>query len=212
MRRLSCEEWLNASSHGIGLALSIVGFVFLLLLAIHRGTAWCVASCIVYGCSLMSLYLASTLYHSATSSRCKRALRFFDHAAIFLLIAGTYTPFLLVSLRGVWGWSLFAVVWGCAVLGILFKLRFLGRHQALSTAVYVIMGWLVVVAIKPLAAHVSSTALIWLISGGVSYTVGVLFFASRRIPFGHVVWHAFVLAGSICHYFAIVNAVVLNRA
>jgi len=207
-QHLSWEEWLNASSHGVGLVLSIVGFVVLLVLAIARGTASRIAGCAVYGCTLISLYLASTLYHAAASPQYKRVLRFLDHAAIFLLIAGTYTPFLLVNLRGVWGWSLFGMVWCVAVVGILLKLRFLGRHQALSTAIYIAMGWMVVVAIKPLAAHVSFPALIWLVSGGVLYTVGVLFFVSRRIPFGHAVWHLFVLAGSACHYFAVFDAVI----
>jgi len=207
---LSWEEWLNAGTHGIGLVLSIVGFVVLLVMAVKRGTAWCIVGCAVYGSTLVALYLASTLYHSAASPRCKRALRFFDHAAIFLLIAGTYTPFLLVNLRGGWGWSLFGIVWGCAVLGILMKLHFLRRHQALSTALYIVMGWMVVVAIRPLVAHVSFTALLWLALGGVLYTVGVPFFASRRIPFSHVVWHMFVMAASVCHYLAVIYAVILT--
>jgi hemolysin III len=205
------EELLNAVSHGIGLVLSIVGFVILLVLAIKRGTAWCIAGCSVYGSTLVSLYLASTLYHSASSPGRKRTFHFLDHAAIYLLIAGTYTPFLLVNLRGAWGWSLFGMVWGCALMGILLKLRFLGDHQALSTAFYVAMGWMVVIASRPLASHVSATALIWLVSGGMLYTVGVVFFASRRIPFGHAVWHVFVLAGSICHYFAVVKAVIVTN-
>jgi hemolysin III len=205
---LSWEEWLNAGSHGIGLLLSIIGFFVLLVLAIKHGTAWCVAGCTIYGCTLVCLYLASTLYHSASSDRSKRLLRFLDHAAIFLLIAGTYTPFLLVNLRGGWGWSLFGVIWGAALLGILLKLRFVGRYQALSTALYVVMGWMVVVAIRPLSAHVSSIVLVWLFCGGVLYTVGVLFFASRRIPFGHAIWHVFVLGGSTCHYLAVVHAVI----
>ena len=206
--RLSCEEWLNASSHGVGLVLSIVGFIVLLVLAIKRGTVWCVASCAVYGTTLVSLYLASTLYHGVPWPSCKRILRFFDHAAIFLLIAGTYTPFLLVNLRGGWGWSLFGVVWGCAVLGILLKVSFLGKHQALSTALYVVMGWMIIVAIRPLATRISTSALTWLLAGGILYTIGVVFFACRRLPLGHSVWHLFVLAGSTCHYFAVVCAVI----
>jgi len=210
-RRLSLEEWMNAGSHAAGLILSIVGFVVLVLLAAKRGTAWSIVGCVVYGCTLVSLYLASTLYHSASSARRKRALRVLDHSAIYLLIAGTYTPFLLVNLRGVWGWSLFGVIWGCAVLGIVLKVVLQTRHEVLSTAVYIAMGWLVVIAAKPLITHVSRAGVTWLVAGGVLYTTGVVFFASRRIPFGHSVWHLFVMAGSICHYFAVVCSVVLTR-
>lgn len=209
-RRLSWEEWLNAGSHGIGLVLSMIGFIVLLALAIKRGTAWCVVSCAIYGCSLVGLYLASTLYHGASSIRCKRALRVLDHAAIYLLIAGTYTPFLLVNLRGEWGWSLLAVIWGCAMLGIALKACLRIRHGVLSTALYIAMGWLIAIAIRPLILHVSPAGLAWLFLGGILYTAGVAFFASRRLRFGHFVWHLFVMAGSACHYLAVMYSVVIT--
>jgi len=211
-RRLSWEECLNAGSHGIGLVLSIVGFAVLLGLAIKRGTAWSIVGCAVYGCTLVILYLASTLYHGASSDPWKRVLRVFDHAAIYLLIAGTYTPFLLVNLRGAWGWSLLGVVWGCAVLGVVSKACIRARHEILSTVIYIAMGWLIVVAIRPLLSHVSAAGVTWLFLGGISYTAGVAFFAARRLRFGHFVWHLFVLAGSVCHYLAIVYSVVLTKA
>ncbi len=206
--RHSVEEIANAITHGVGLVLSVTGFVVLLVLAALRGTAWHIVACSIYGVTLICLYTASLLYHAVISPRFKRGLRIFDHSAIYLLIAGTYTPFLLVNLRGPWGWSLFGVIWGLALAGILFKFWFVERFGILSTAVYIGMGWLVVVAAKPVIAHVPFTALIWLFGGGLAYTVGVIFYASRRIPYSHVIWHVFVLAGSICHYFAILSTVI----
>jgi len=211
-RGLSWEEWLNAGSHGVGLVLSTIGFAVLLGLAIKRGTPWCIAGCAVYGCTLVSLYLASTLYHGSSSEPWKRVLRVLDHAAIYLLIAGTYTPFLLVNLRGGWGWSLLGIIWGCAVMGVVSKACLRGRHEVLSTVLYIAMGWLIVVAIRPLISHVSAAGLGWLFLGGLSYTAGVVFFAARRLRFGHFVWHLFVLAGSVCHYLAIVYSVILTKA
>jgi hemolysin III len=176
-----------------------------------RGTAWHIVACSIYGATLICLYTASTLYHASISPRVKRALRIFDHSAIYLLIAGTYTPFLLVSLRGPWGWSLFAVIWGLAVAGVLFKFWFVERFGILSTAVYIAMGWLVVIAAKPVITHVPIIALIWLLAGGLAYTAGVIFFVAKRIPYSHAIWHIFVLAGSICHYFAVFSTVIPPR-
>jgi hemolysin III len=210
--RHSVEEIANAVTHGIGLLLSVAGFVVLLVLAALRGTAWHIVACSIYGATLICLYAASTLYHAVISPRIKRALRIFDHSAIFLLIAGTYTPFVLINLRGPWGWSLFGVIWGLALAGILFKFWFVGRFGFLSTAVYIAMGWLVVIAAKPVVAHVPFTALVWLLAGGLAYTAGVIFYASRRIPYSHAIWHLFVLAGSTCHYFAILSTVIPPRA
>jgi len=207
----SLEEIANAITHGIGLLLSIAGFVVLLVLAALRGTAWHIVACSIYGATLICLYTASTLYHAVISPRVKRALRIFDHSAIYLLIAGTYTPFLLVSLRGPWGWSLFGVIWGLALVGVLFKFWFVERFAILSTAVYIAMGWLVVIAAKPVITHLSLTAIIWLLAGGLAYTGGVIFFAAKRIPYGHAIWHLFVLAGSICHYFAVLSTVIPPR-
>jgi hemolysin III len=210
--RHSVEEVANTITHGIGLLLSVVGFVVLLVLAALRGSAWHIVACSIYGATLISLYTASTLYHAVISPRVKRALRIFDHSAIYLLIAGTYTPFLLVSLRGPWGWSLFGVIWGLALAGVLFKFWFVERFVILSTAVYIAMGWLVVIAAKPVITHVPFTALIWLLAGGLAYTGGVIFFAAKRIPYSHAIWHLFVLAGSICHYFAVLFTVIPPRS
>jgi hemolysin III len=210
--RHSLEEIANAITHGIGLLLSIAGFVVLLVLAALRGTAWHIVACSIYGATLICLYTASTLYHAVISPRVKRALRIFDHSAIYLLIAGTYTPFLLVSLRGPWGWSLFGVIWGLALVGVLFKFWFVERFAILSTAVYIAMGWLVVIAAKPVITHLPLTAIIWLLAGGLAYTGGVIFFAAKRIPYSHAIWHLFVLAGSICHYFAVLSTVIPPRA
>ena len=209
--RHSLEEIANAITHGIGLLLSIAGFAVLFVLAAVRGTAWHIVACSIYGATLICLYAASTLYHAVISPRVKRALRIFDHSAIYLLIAGTYTPFLLVSLRGPWGWSLFGVIWGLALAGVLFKLWFVERFAILSTAVYIAMGWLVVIAAKPVITHLPVTAIIWLLAGGLAYTGGVIFFAAKRIPYSHAIWHLFVLAGSICHYFAVLSTVIPPR-
>jgi hemolysin III len=196
------EEIAASVTHGVGAALSVAGLVVMIVAAALRGTAWHVVACAIYGASLVLLYLCSTLYHAMTSPRAKRVFRVLDHASIYILIAGTYTPFTLVVLRGAWGWSLFGVVWALAVAGVVFKCFFTGRLNTLSTAVYVLMGWLAVVAVRPLLAACSWTALLWLLAGGIAYTSGVLFFSSRW-KYAHAVWHIFVLAGSICHFVAI---------
>jgi hemolysin III len=208
---LSAEELANSVTHGIGLLLSIAGFVVLLVLAIVRGTAWHILVCSIYGASLLCLYTASTLYHLALSARLKRALKIFDHSAIYLLIAGTYTPFLLLDLRGPWGWSLFGVIWGLALAGIVLKLWFVDHFDHVSTAVYVAMGWLVVIAAKPVLAHVPTATLQWIVAGGLLYSAGVVFYVWKRLPFSHAVWHLFVLAGSTCHYFAVLRSVLNPR-
>jgi len=208
-RRLSAEELANAVTHGVGLILSITGLVILIVLAAMRGSAWHIVSCAIYGATLVCLYAASTLYHGIPSKRLKRALKIFDHCAIYLLIAGTYTPFLLVNLRGPWGWSLFGVVWGMALVGIILKLWFVDHFQILSTTVYLLMGWLAVVAVRPILLLVPATGLVWLAAGGLSYTAGVVFFACKKIPYHHVIWHVFVLGGSTCHYLAVLYSVVL---
>lgn len=210
--RRTWEEIANAVTHGIGLLLSIAGFVVLLVLAILRGTAWHIVACSVYGATLICLYTASTLYHAVISPRPKRALKIFDHSAIYLLIAGTYTPFLLINLRGAWGWSLFGVIWGLAIAGILFKFWFVEHFPHMSTAAYVLMGWLVIIAAKPVIAHVPLVTLLWLVVGGLFYSTGVIFYAWKRLPYSHAVWHLFVLAGSTCHYFAVLHSVLAARS
>ena len=207
-RRVTLEELANTLTHGFGLLLSIAGFVVLLVLAILRGTAWHIVACSIYGATLICLYAASTLYHAVVSPRVKRALRILDHSAIYLLIAGTYTPFLLLNLRGPWGWSLFGVVWGLAFAGILFKFWFVGHFEFLSTVVYIAMGWIVIIAAKPVLAHVPAATLQWLFGGGLFYSAGVIFYAWKRLPYSHAVWHLFVLAGSTCHYFAVLRSVL----
>jgi hemolysin III len=206
--RVTFDELANSVTHGVGLGLSIAGFAGLLILAIVRGGAWQIVSCAIYGVTLVSLYASSTLYHGLPSRRVKRIFRIFDHSAIFLLIAGTYTPFLLVNLRGAWGWSLLGIVWGLAAAGIVSKVWFVDRYPMLSTAVYVLMGWLALIAVKPLFHAVPTIGLIWLLAGGLMYTVGVVFYVSKRIPHNHAIWHLFVMAGSICHYFAVVYSVI----
>jgi hemolysin III len=207
--RIDTEELVNSVTHGIGLLLSIAGFAVLLTLAVLHGSALRIVGCSIYGSTLICVYAASTLYHGIASPRFKRALKILDHCAIYLLIAGTYTPFLLVNLGGGWGWSLLGVIWGLAMAGILLKFRFVDHFKIFSTAVYLAMGWLAIVAVKPLLAHVSAPGLAWLVAGGLMYTIGVAFFAAPRLRYGHAIWHVFVMAGSICHYIAVLLAVVL---
>jgi hemolysin III len=202
------EEIANSLTHGVGALLAIGGLATLVTLAAFHGDAWHVVSCAIYGAAMVVLYTASTLYHSITAPRAKSALQVFDHAAIFLLIAGTYTPFTLVSLRGPWGWSLFGTVWGLAVAGIVLEIAFPRRWPTLSLVLYVAMGWVVVVAVKPLLAVLPTGGLVLLVLGGLSYTIGIVFYAWRRLPYGHAIWHLFVLAGTILHFFAVLFYVV----
>lgn len=197
------EELAHSLTHGLGVLLAVIGLAVLVATARARGDGWHLAACTVYGASLVLLYLVSTLYHGVRSPRAKRVLRVLDHSAIYLLIAGTYTPFTLVSLRGPWGWSLFALVWGLALAGVVFKTLATGRFGALSVALYLGMGWCALLAIKPLAASVDRGGMVLLVLGGLAYTLGVAFYAWRRLPYHHAVWHLFVLAGSIFHFFAV---------
>jgi hemolysin III len=197
------EELANSITHGIGLALSVVGMIALVVLSVMRGDAWHIAGCTTFGVTLVLLYAASTLYHTFHTPRLKRILKILDHAAIYLLIAGTYTPFTLVNLRGFWGWTLFSLVWGLSVFGILWKLVHVERFQIVSTLVYLAMGWVVLIAIKPVMSSVPSWGIVWLVAGGLFYTVGVVFFALNRLRYNHAIWHVFVMAGSICHYIAV---------
>jgi len=205
------HELANSLTHGAGLALSVAGCAVLVTLAALRGTAWHIVACSVYGGTLVCLYAASTMYHSVRSRRWKRFWRIVDHSSIYLLIAGTYTPFMLVNLRGAWGWSLFGVVWGLAVAGILFKVWFVDRVPVASTIVYLLMGWLAVIAVKPLVAMVPTGGLEWILAGGVLYTAGVGFFAWEKLPYHHAIWHLFVIGGSVCHYVAVLYYVVPVR-
>jgi len=202
------HELANSATHGMGLALSVAGCALLVTLAALRGNAWHIVACSIYGGTLVCLYSASTVYHSVRSPRLKHVLRIVDHSSIYLLIAGTYTPFTLVLLRGGWGWTLFGLVWGLSLVGILLKVWFVDHLPVASTLVYVGMGWLVVIAIKPVVALVPAAALLWLLAGGVFYTAGVGFFAWQKLPYHHAIWHLFVMGGSVCHYFAVLYYVV----
>ena len=199
------EEIANSITHGIGAALSIAGLTTLIILAVSNSATWHLVGFSIYGATLVLLYLASTLYHSIQHPRAKRILRRIDHAAIYLLIAGTYTPFLLISLRGTWGWTLLAVIWGMAFLGIAYKLLFIEYFERISALGYVLMGWLCVIAGRQLILRLNSETLIWLALGGVLYTAGITFLVIRKIPYRHAIWHIFVLAGSLCHYFAVIK-------
>lgn len=207
-RRFHLEETASALTHGVGALASVAGGAVLITLAALQGDGWQLLSAIVFSVTLFFLYTSSTLYHSVRLQVVRSRLRIVDHCAIYLLIAGTYTPFTLVTLRGAWGWSLFAVVWVLAVGGVVFKLFSTGRLKRLSTAIYLGMGWLVVVALPPFLDALSTGTLLWLLAGGLAYTMGTAFYHSRRIPFAHAVWHLFVLAGSACHFVAVATQVI----
>ena len=200
----------NAITHGIGAGLAIGGGAYLIV-ASTRGTAWHVVSCSIFAATLVLVYLCSTLYHSLVRTRARHVLHILDHSAIYLLIAGTYTPFTLVTLRGPVGWTLFGVEWALAIAGVIFKSFAVGRFEVASALVYLFQGWFVVVAIVPLTRSLGWHGLMWLGAGGLAYTLGVVFFALDRLPYFHALWHLFVLAGSIAHYFGILFYVVPAR-
>lgn len=202
------EEVANAITHGLGALASLTGGVALVALAARFGDAWQLLSVLVYSLSLVLLYSASTLYHAVRHEPAKARLRVFDHCAIYLLIAGTYTPFAVGALRGAWGWTLLGLVWALALGGIIYKISMLGRHPRLSTCTYLGMGWLAVLALPTLARVLPSATLLWLVAGGLSYTAGTLFFHSRRIRYAHAIWHGFVLVGSACHFVAILTQIL----
>lgn len=202
------EELANAWTHGLGAAAALAGGIALVALAALHGDGWQLAGAIVFGLSLLLLYLASTLYHALRDPAHKARAKVVDHCAIYLLIAGTYTPFTLIGLRGPWGWGLFIAIWTLALGGVVFKLFFTGRFRVVSTAIYVAMGWLVLVAIKPLLEALDAWTTGWLFAGGVAYTAGTLFYHRPSLPYSHAVWHGFVIAGSTCHYIAVAAQVV----
>lgn len=198
------EEIFNSVTHGIGVLLSIAGLILLVIFAAIKGNVWHIVSFSVFGTTLVLLYLASTLYHSFTKQKIKNLFARFDHAAIFLLIAGTYTPFLLTVLRGALGWTLFGIIWAVAITGVVIRSIYLTRFRKLMVGLYLAMGWLIVVAIGPLLKHVPGISLLFLLLGGIMYSVGVVFYAWRSLKYGHGIWHLFVLAGSILHFFAVI--------
>ena len=205
------EEVVNAVTHGTGAVLAMLAGTVLLIATAQRGGSTEFVSVAVFVAALVLLYTFSTLYHAARKPGRKRVFKILDHCAIFLLIAGSYTPFTLVALQGTWGWSLFAVIWSLALVGIVFKLFFTGRFKLLSTSIYVAMGWLAIVAIVPMVQALSTAILLWLLAGGLLYTAGTLFYHRHALPYAHAIWHGFVLGGSTCHFVA-VSLQVLSAA
>jgi hemolysin III len=203
------DEIASALTHGVGAAAALAGGAVLITLAALHGDGWQLGAAIVFGATLLLLYVASTLYHAIQHPVAKARLKVFDHCAIYLLIAGTYTPFTLIGLRGPWGWGLFAAIWTLAVAGVIFKLFYTGRFKLLSTLIYIAMGWLVIVAIKPLLASLDSWTLSWLLAGGIFYTLGTYFYHRESIRYSHAIWHLFVIAGSVCHFVAVTEQVLL---
>jgi len=198
------EEIANSVSHGIGLVAALVATPFLVLQAVRRGDTGFIVGASVFAATMVLLYLASTLYHALPIGKAKRVFRVIEHSAIFLLIAGTYTPFTLGVLRGAWGWTLLGLVWGLAVAGVALKTLNRMSHPIIFTSLYLLMGWLILIAVNPLYARVPASGLLWLVAGGVAYTAGVAFFAAdSRLRYSHFIWHLFVMAGTACHYFAV---------
>ena len=197
------DEMASAITHAAGVVASVAGGAVLITMAALSGSASHVVGAAVFAASLVLLYSASTAYHIAIREHVRRRLKVFDHCAIYILIAGTYTPFTLTALRGAWGWTLFGIVWGLALAGVAFKLFFTGRFPRLSTAIYLGMGWMVLIAAGPLVRALDPAGLAWLVAGGLAYTAGTAFYHSRRVPYAHAVWHLFVLAGSVCHAVAV---------
>lgn len=200
---MSKEELANTISHGLGLLLALVAVPILIAAAVRDGNIHFTVGVSVFGGTMVLLYLASTLYHSLTHEATKALFRLFDHTAIFLLIAGTYTPFSLGVLRGPWGWSLLAAIWILAIVGITLKINKRTRHSPISIVLYVIMGWLAVVAVKPMFTLIPLPGILLIFAGGIAYTGGLAFFAAQRIRYNHFIWHLFVIAGTTCHFFAV---------
>ena len=199
------EEIANSVSHGVGLLAATLGIPVLVVAAVRRGGIGPLIGAIVFGVTMVILYSTSTLYHALARNRAKRVFQVLDHSAIFLLIAGTYTPFALGVLRGAWGWTLLVLVWSLALAGVVLKATGNMRHPVLSTSLYLGMGWLVIVAFKPLCIHVPAWGLFWLLAGGIGYTAGIGFFAAVRLRYSHFIWHLFVMAGTACHFIAVLR-------
>ena len=199
------EELANALTHGFGAAAALAAGAVLITLSAIYGDGWQLASAIVFGVAMLLLYTASTLYHAISHPIAKGRLKVFDHCAIYLLIAGTYTPFMLVGLRGPTGWWLFGTIWTLALAGVVFKLFFTGRFKRLSTGIYIGMGWLIVLAIKPMLHALGTASLLWLLAGGVAYTAGTFFYMRPQLRYSHAIWHGFVIAGSTCHYISVMQ-------
>jgi len=204
------EEIANSITHGIGAAFGVAALVILVVFGAKQGDPWKVVSFSIYGFTLIALFMASTLYHAFRDEHTKALFKLFDHISIYLLIAGSYTPILLTSMRGPWGWSMFGVIWGIAIAGILLKIWFLGRYKAISVVVYLTMGWVVLIAFKPLLETIPHGFFLWLAIGGACYTLGVIFYVWRTFPYHHMVWHLFVLGGSVTHFIGILKYFALR--
>lgn len=205
---MPAEERANTLTHGFGAVLSVLAGAVLVTIAARGGDAWQIVSAAVFSAALLVLYAASTVYHAVQHHKAKARLEIVDHAAIFVLIAGTYTPFTLISLRGAWGWSLFGVIWGLALIGVVAKLFLTGRFSRLSTLIYLLMGWLVVVAVVPMTQALPLATLLWLLVGGLAYSLGTVFYHNERLRYAHAIWHLFVLGGSACHVVAVATQVL----
>jgi hemolysin III len=197
------EEIANSISHGIGLVLALIATPILIVAALRYGNTWNMIGVSVFAASMVTLYLSSTLYHALTHDRAKQIFRMFDHCAIFLLIAGTYTPFTLGVLRGPWGWTLLGLIWTLAAIGLTMKMVLRARYSWLSVILYLVMGWLVVIAAPQILRVMPLSGLLWLAAGGIAYTAGVGFYAAHRVRYAHFAWHLFVIAGTVCHFFAV---------
>ncbi|MDQ0204178.1 PAQR family membrane homeostasis protein TrhA [Pectinatus haikarae] len=202
------EEKINAITHGIGAFFAVIALIVLIARAYLDGGLWQMVAAVVYGVSLVLLYLASTLYHSFSRRRVKEILKFFDHAAIYILIAGNYTPFTLIPLHGTFGWAIFGIIWGLALAGIVFKIFFVKRFKFFSTLCYLLMGWLAIFMVKPLLAVLPAAAIYWLVAGGLLYTIGTIFYLDKKIPYNHAVWHLFVIGGSVSHFITVFKYVM----
>ncbi|MFL9843461.1 PAQR family membrane homeostasis protein TrhA [Flavobacterium rhizosphaerae] len=197
------EELLNVLTHGMGAVLSVVALSLLVVYSVFKGTAMHLAASLIFGTSLVLLYSASTIYHAVAKLKWKRLFQLVDHLCIYVLIAGTYTPIALLGLKGVWGWTIFCTVWAFAIGGFIFKFSPLRKFEKLSLSLYALMGWLIIVAIKPLIENLAPGALIYLLGGGLCYTFGIYFYAKEKIPYNHAIWHVFVLGGSTLHFLGI---------
>ena len=203
------EELFNSISHGSGVLFAITALVLISVFAARTGDAWKIVSGVIYGVSLVVLFTASTLYHAFPNGKVKEVFEIMDHSAIFILIAGSYTPFTLVCLRGPVGWTIFGIVWGLTLVGIIYKIFFVNKFVIFSTLIYIFMGWLIVFAMAQLAESLPTAGLFWLVLGGVLYTLGTPFYIIRKIPFHHGIWHLFVLGGSISHFITVLFYVIL---
>ncbi len=201
------EEIANSITHGTGVALSIAALVILVVFAAKRSDAFKVVSFSIYGATMIILYLASTLYHAFPQPNVKRFFRILDHSSIFLLIAGTYTPVMIGTIRGGWGWTFFGIIWALAIIGINLKIFAMGKLKVLSTIIFIFMGWMVVIAVNPIKQATNHAFLMWMLIGGLAYTLGVVFYAWKKLPYHHSIWHLFVLGGSICHFFGMLQLI-----